>query len=467
MKQTQTSPRNNSIEQCAFTELPANFVYLNNGTEGSMPNCIIRTYKKYLKKWASNPTTSYEVDPILGKRQKENRKKMAEFMSVQQNNVCLTDSTTMGLNMVMMGLNFKPGDRIVITDHEHPALLSPLWILKQKPGVQVEVRPFPAPEQLREMDPDQLLDYLFPKIPELENAKALCISHIYNTNGIRLPLNKIKQRVDELNISYLIVDGAQALGMVDLSKPENRLENCDFYAGPTHKWLNGPPGTGILYIKNLNLCPPEFYPVFSQKMGSYMCGDDPEVCLPMAEALQVRGCSSIPAYAALTKLIKFYKKKGGQAIVEKHILDLSRDVDAFIESRAPYSLVSSSDAELRSGLISFFPFLWNHPETYFKDKETAEWVVSQLLKMGVQVRFVPFPTVDFSPECQLQKHIPHLPIDCSGEPVAQSYVVRVSTGYFNTHSQLDIFKKTLKKVLIALGRKRAISRKQSSGETDA
>ena len=46
MKQTQTPRRNDSIEQCAFTELPPDFVYLNNGTEGSMPNCVISTYKK-------------------------------------------------------------------------------------------------------------------------------------------------------------------------------------------------------------------------------------------------------------------------------------------------------------------------------------------------------------------------------------------------------------------------------------
>lgn len=450
MKQTQASKRNDSKEQCAFTELPSDLVYLNNGTEGSMPDCVISTYKKTLKKWASNPTTSYEVDSILGKRQRENRKKMAEFLGVQQANICLTDNTTMGLNMVMMGLNFQPGDRVVTTDHEHPALISPLWVLRQRQGIQIEVRSFPEPEQLRQMDSDQLLDYLFPKVPELENAKALCASHVYNTTGVRLPLDKLKRRVDELNISYLIIDGAQALGMLDLSKPENHLRNCDFYAGPTHKWMNGPPGTGILFIKNLNLCPPEFYPVLSQKMGSYMCGDDPEACLPMAEALQVRGCSSMPAYVALIKLMEFYKKKASQSVIENHIFKLSSDVSTFIESRAPNSLVSPSDAGLRSGLITFFPFQWDQPETCFKDKATAEWVVNQLLKMGVQVRFVPFPTVDFSPECQLQGHNPCLPMDCSGEPVDQLYVIRVSTGYFNTLAQVEIFRKALKQVLIGL-----------------
>jgi len=412
-----------------------------------MPNCVIKTFRKHLKKWASNPTTSQETDPVLGKRQKKNRKKFAQYLGVQLNNICLTNNTTMGLSMVLIGLNFQAEDKIVITDHEHPAITSPLWVLKQKLGIQLEVRPFPEPAQLRQMNSEQLLDSLFPDIPELQNAKALCISHVYNTTGVRLPLDKIRQRADELNISYLIVDGAQAMGVVDFNNLENRLDNCDFYAAPTHKWMNGPPGTGLLYIRNTKLCPPEFYPPLSQKMGAYMSGDDVESCLPMAEALQVRGCTNTPANVAVIRLMKFYNKIGGQAVVENHILDLSCKVRDFIASKAPDSLISPSDTELQSGLVSFYPFKWDEPQTCFKDEETAVWVVKELLKKGVQVRFVPFPTVDFSPDCQLKKHEADLPRDCSGEPVDQTYAVRVSTGLFNTAEQIENFKKTLKDVL--------------------
>ena len=433
--------------QCNFTELPSRLIYLNSGTEGSMPNCVIKTFKKHLKKWARNPTTSQEIGPVLGKRQKINRKTIAEYLGVQLNNICLTNNTTMGLSMVLMGLDFQAEDKIVITDHEHPAITSPLWVLKKKLGIQLEVRPFPEPAQLRQMNSEQLLDSLFPDIPELHNAKALCISHVYNTTGVRLPLEKIKHKADELNISYLIVDGAQALGAVDFSDPENRLDNCDFYAAPAHKWMNGPPGTGLLYIRNSNLCPPEFYPPLSQKMGAYLSGDDVKSCLPMAEALQVRGCINTPANVALLRLMKFYNKIGGQAVVEKHILNLSCKVRDFIAVKAPDSLISPSDTELQSGLVSFYPFKWSEPQTSFKDEETAVWVVKELLQKGVQVRFVPFPTVDFSPDCQLKKHEPDLPRDCSGESVDQTYAIRVSTGLFNTPEQIDIFWKALKKVL--------------------
>ena len=437
--------------QSDFTQLPKKFVYMNNGTEGSMPGSVIKVLHKTLKKWANNPTDAYEIDPVLGKRQKKNREAMAQFLGVQLNNICLTDNTTMGLNMVIMGLDFKAEDTLVITDHEHPSITSPMWILKEKLGLQVEVRDFPQPTELNKINAEQLIDHLFPNIPALQNAKALCISHTYNTTGVRLPLDKIKQRADELNIRYLIVDGAQGMGMVDFNKPENRVDNCDFYAAPTHKWMNGPPGTGVLYIKNACIRPPEFYPLLSQKMAAYMNEDGVRSHLPMVEALTVRGCSIIPAYVAITKLLKFFKKIGGQEKVEQHILGLSSIVRDFIAEKSLAGLISATAPELQSGLVSFYPFNWEQQQICFKDKDTVIGVVDKLLEKGVQVRYVPFPTVDFSDQCKLQDHEPDSVRDCSGEPIEQTFAIRVSTGYFNTPADVKVFKKILKKVLKGLG----------------
>ncbi len=278
------------VEQCGFTALPPDFVYLNSGTEGSMPECVLSSYQNGLKTWASNPTTSYELDPVLGKRQELNRAKAARFLGVGKNNICLTDNTTMGLSMTLMGLNFRPGDRVIMTNHEHNAIKSPLRVLQERQGLRVEIRSFPAAETLSALDSNGLLDALFPNIPALRGAKALCVSHVYPTTGVRLPLRALRQKADELNIPYLVVDGAQAMGMVDLSGSGDSVENCDFYACPGHKWLNGPPSTGVLYIRNADIRPPEFYPTISQRMGKYTdCNDNSDSCFPIAEALQVRG----------------------------------------------------------------------------------------------------------------------------------------------------------------------------------
>lgn len=419
-------------KQCAFTELPNEFIYLNSGTEGSMPDCVLSDLQNNLLKWAGNPTYSYELDPELGKRQELNRAKVAKFLGVRLNNICLTDNTTMGLSMTLMGLNFGPNDKVVTTNHEHPALISPLQIWQARQGLQIKIQSFPPTEKLSQMNATELLDTLFPNTPALRGAKALCVSHVYPTTGVRLPLQALRKKAEELNIPYLIVDGAQALGMIDLTSPEDNLENCDFYAGPGHKWLNGPPSTGVLYIRNAEIRPPEFYPTISQRMVRYTdCMEGDPACFPMAKALQVRGCSNAPGFAAMVRAIEFVEDKGGTAQIEKYILNLSREVKKFILSRAPHCIISPhSDTALLSGLTAFFPFKWDKPQTPLTDKKTAVWVVDELLKKNIQIRPIGIPNANASEQS-------------SEKP----YALRISTGYFNTAAEVETFKNALQEVL--------------------
>ena len=420
------------VERCGFTGLPPGFIYLNSGTEGSMPDCVLATFENSLRQWAANPTTSYELDPVLGKRQELNRAKVARFLGVGKDNVCLTDNTTMGCGMTLMGLNFGPDDKVVTTNHEHNAIRSPLRVLEERQGLRVETRSFPPAEVLSRMGAAKLVDTLFPDMPALRGAKALCVSHVYPTTGVRLPLHLLREKAGELKIRYLIVDGAQALGMVDLGSNGDSLENCDFYACPGHKWLNGPPGTGVLYIKNANIRPPEFYPVISQRMGRYTgSADDSRPGFPMAEALQVRGCSNAPGFAAMVTAMKFAGDEGGAAQIEQRILSRSREVKDIILSQAPHSLISPhSDSALLSGLTAFFPFSWNNPKTSFRDKETADRVVKDLLVKNIQIRSIAVPNAD-----------------ASGQSVDSSYALRVSTAYFNTAGQIQTFRTALQEVL--------------------
>ena len=410
-------------KNCSFSAFDPEFVYLNSGTEGSMPSCVLDSLSKNQALWAKQPTHSYETDINLGKHQHVNREKVAQFLNVKKNNICLTDNTTMGCSMVLMGLNFGPNDKAIMTNQEHNAIASPLSVQHSKVGLKVIKRNFPHAEKLSGMSSKEVLDYLFPNTDELRGAKALCVSHVYPSTGIQLPLNLLREKADELGIQYLVVDGAQAFGMLDLSQGSNAISHTDFYACPGHKWLNGPPSTGILYIRNENIQPPELYPVLSQRMYQYESGDSQ---FPMAEALQVRGCSNAPGFAAMLTAIEFEEQLGGSQAVEQHILGLSKRVKSFVTKHSKNALVSPYPAkELHSGLSVFFPFSLNKEGEIFTDKESAETVVNALLKKDIRIRYIGFDNGE-------------------GEKV---YALRVSTAIFNTKEHLDLFETELKKVL--------------------
>ena len=397
-----------------------------------MPDCVISDFHAGLQKWASDPTTSYETDSIFGKQQESNRLKVAAFLGVDIDNICLTDNTTMGLSMTLMGLSFRPEDRIVTTNHEHMAVRSPLRVLRERIGVRIDVRPFPPAGALSRMNSAELLDALFPVSPDLRGAKALCVSHVYPTTGVRLPLRALRDKVDQLDIQYLIVDGAQAMGMIDLTAEEDDISLADFYACPGHKWLNGPPSTGVLYIRNADIRPPEFYPTISQRMEQFSDWvDDSQSCYPVAKALQVRGCSNAPGFAAMVTAMRFAEEMGGSAQIEKRILALSDKVKALVFARAPHCMVSPrTDRALLSGITTFFPFVWHEPQTVFRDKRTADRVVKELLEQGIQVRSIGFSNSGTT--------------DSSGDRV---YAIRVSTGYFNSSDQIEKFADALQHVL--------------------
>ena len=415
-------------ELCDFTALPNGFVYLNSGTEGTMPQCVVSTLQKNLAKWTSDPTYAYELDRDLGKRQEFNRGKVSEFMGVEKNNICLTDNTTMGLSMAIMGLNFTHTDKVVTTNQEHSSVISPLQIWQARHGLQVKTQPFPSPEKIKNMNQTELLDTLFPNNSALRGAKAMCVSHVYPTTGVRLSLKSLREKADELNIAYLIVDGAQAFGAIDINNINERVENCDFYACPGHKWLNGPPSTGVLYIRNSNIQPPEFYPTISQRMIRYTDGNSN---YPIAKALQIRGCSNTPGFTAMVRAMKFVKDEGGTAVIEKHILNLSIEIKNLILNHAPNCIISPySDKDLGSGLTTFYPFRWNQPQVPIKDKKTAEWVAKTLMERNIQIRSIGIPETG-----------------SVNNTFNKSYALRVSTGYFNSNKEIEFFTISLEDVL--------------------
>ena len=420
-----------NTSMCKFSQLASDFTYLNSGTEGSMPKCVIDHLNAGLLRWASDPTTSYESDPNFGKRQHKNRADVAALLGVEKDNICLTDNTTMGLNMVLMGLNFQANDRAIITNHEHNAIVSPLTVIKQRIGTKIITREFPHAHKLANISAAELIDYLFPNDPALRGAKALCVSHVYPTTGLRLPLNLLRKKADELEIEYLIVDGAQAFGMLDVSDGDEHISACDFYACPGHKWLNGPPSTGILYLKNSEIHPPEFYPTLSQRMYKFEDATDKTARpFPMAQALQVRGCSNAPGFSSMLRAMQFQHDIGGPKLVEQHILTLSQSVKDFIAASSPNALASPTvDPSLKSGLTVFFPFSWHKPSHLFYDKKTCDHVVAKLLEKNIQIRSIGFDEPD------------------QNEPL---YALRVSTAVFNSKRQLGIFQGALKEVLSQL-----------------
>src|SRR5271165_5737007 len=153
----------------------------------------------------------------------------AKLIGADRSEIALVKNTSEGIATVAMGLDWRPGDRIVGFQEEFPANVYP-WKLLEEKGVQVT--------WLSVNDPLDLID------EACRGARLLAISFVQFLTGYRAPVQAIGE-ICRRNRCIYIVDAIQGLGAFPLD-----VKACGIHAlaADGHKWLLGPEGCGILYI---------------------------------------------------------------------------------------------------------------------------------------------------------------------------------------------------------------------------
>ena len=80
------------------------------------------------------------------------------------------------------------------------------------------------------------------------NTKVLIISHILWNYGYKVPIKEVSEQLkSNKNESFLIVDGAQTFGHIEI---HNEVKYADLYSITSHKWACGPEGLGAIYVSD-------------------------------------------------------------------------------------------------------------------------------------------------------------------------------------------------------------------------
>jgi selenocysteine lyase/cysteine desulfurase len=166
-------------------------------------------------------------------------KRLAALLGCQHDEVSITQGATEALSLIANGLLLSPGDEVVVTSHAHGSAIYPWLLQAQRRGVVVKQVAFPSPL----LGPEQPLGLIASAITD--KTRAIAISHVQYTDGAVLPVAEICAFARQRNI-LTVVDGAQACGSLNVSVGQL---GCDFYAASLHKWLNGPHGLGLLYVR--------------------------------------------------------------------------------------------------------------------------------------------------------------------------------------------------------------------------
>jgi len=160
----------------------------------------------------------------------------ASHLRTDAGRIALTDSTTMGLGLVLGGLRLQPTDEVVLSAHEHYSSRRSAELTGAR-VTEIELYPPRAPERATH---DGIVNAIDRAIGPA--TRVVVVTWVHSSSGIRIPLRAIADAVGDR--ALLVVDAAHALGT---GRIEVERLGGDVLVAGTHKWLLGPRGTGIVW----------------------------------------------------------------------------------------------------------------------------------------------------------------------------------------------------------------------------
>jgi L-cysteine/cystine lyase len=221
----------------------ANKVYLNFGGQGPLPRAALEAIIEAHNYLGQHGPFSVQVNAWLQQRRAAIRGAIAEELSVSPQTITFTENVTAGCNIVLWGMDWQAGDRILMTDCEHPGVIAIVKEISRRFGVEIDTCPIMV--TLNEGDPVEVIaQHLHSK------TRLVVLSHLLWNTGQVLPLAEIVKVCHNYSGRHepvqILVDAAQSVGSLPLNLTEL---NVDFYAFTGHKWWCGPAGVGGLYIR--------------------------------------------------------------------------------------------------------------------------------------------------------------------------------------------------------------------------
>ena len=373
-------------------QMPAttSHIYLNTGTFGPLPDCVTQAMQECIRNDWQNGRLGAAAFETIATTYSNARNSVASLLNADAEEIALTDNTGEGLNIISFGINWREGDEVITTNHEHISLLAPLYQLRDRYGIVIRVADIGPTAELPVLK--AISDLVTPR------TRLISISHVTWTTGAVLNISEVAYMGREWGIPVLI-DGAQSAGAIPI---DVKALGVDFYAIPMQKWLCGPDGTGALYVRKemLHLLSPTYVGYWSIKHEE----DFEWELLDSAQRFEVGGRQTA-AIAGQVAVLNWLEKTVGHKWLFERIISLSGYAYKALREVPGLTILTPQPGE--SGLVTFT----------LEGRNDAEIVTLLRDKYNIFIRNIP-----------------------------STKSLRISTGFYNTEEEIDKLVAALKEV---------------------
>lgn len=191
--------------------------------------------RQALVDWAADVAGHGVVhEPRWSRRVEEVRALAGRLLAVDPLNIAFIKNTSEGIGIVAEGFPWRPGDNVIIAAEEYPANVYP-WMNLHARGVEVK--------RLTGTDGRLTVDDIRAAVDG--RTRVVSLSAVQFASGFRNDLDAIGGLCRERGLLFF-VDAIQSLGVLPIDLGRTPV---DCLAADGHKWMLGPEGAGLLYIR--------------------------------------------------------------------------------------------------------------------------------------------------------------------------------------------------------------------------
>ncbi|MGC8794113.1 MAG: aminotransferase class V-fold PLP-dependent enzyme [Bryobacteraceae bacterium] len=206
-------------------EFPAlsRWTYLNTATFGQVPRRAIQAIARHFERRDELACSDFlswfdDADRIRGK--------VAHLINATRGDIAFVPNVATALGLLLSGIQWQPGDRIVTLELEfpdliyHPALLAACGV--------------------------EFVETSWARFPHAltRNTRLVAVSEVNYITGFRAPLAEIAPELRQRGI-LLFIDGTQSAGALRF---DAAAIQPSIYAVHGYKWLLAPDGAGFMYV---------------------------------------------------------------------------------------------------------------------------------------------------------------------------------------------------------------------------
>jgi len=205
-------------------------IFLAHGGDCPLPRRVAEAISNYALKATTGDQERFVYPAILT----EGRKQAAQLLQCQPQEVAFVGPTSLALSFVASGLKFRRGDNILIYFDDYPSNVYP-WMALADQGVEVRLMNTRGLGLIRPKDVLGQID---------ENTRLVALASCHFVSGYRIDFQSIGKSLRDRGVLFCL-DAIQTVGAFPMM-----AQSVDLLAADAHKWLLGPCGAGLLYVRN-------------------------------------------------------------------------------------------------------------------------------------------------------------------------------------------------------------------------